>query len=395
MIEKHYKELKTIKKNTLMMDYYFMGKYSFSPYMACQHACKYCDGRAERYYVEGDFEKDIVIRKNVPELLKKKLGSYRESGSILIGSGVSDPYQPIEASEKIMQACLEHIADHKFSVTVMTKSSMAMRDIDLCERINNNARAILMVSIAYPNDDHRKIMEPYASNIDARFEMIRTFKKRGIPVYVMAMPLLPGISDDMDSVNALFDQLEALDVDAVMIGGLTLRPGKQKDTYFQTIQSHYPHLLPLYEDIYKGDFPSGSPMNWYVGKMMPPIHEALKLRKIPTFLPHYVYKGVYPKYDELYFLLKHMKKLYQYADINIDPLKKADAAYKEWYQVHKKFFNRKRSMPQSELENTLLEALKDPSSNVLAGNRKLTAFMIKAIFEDYVFDYKTLSLSDD
>lgn len=392
MIEKHYKELKTIKKNTLMMDYYFMGKYSFSPYRACEHACKYCDGRSERYYVEGNFEKDIVIRENVPDLLNEKLSSYRESGTILIGSGVSDPYQPVEASEELMKHCLEHIYDHNFSVTIMTKSILAMRDIDLFDKINQHSRALLMVSIGYPTDVHRKIIEPFASSIEERFEMIRAFKKRGIPVYVLVMPLLPGLSDDSASVNQLFDQLKALEVDAIMPGGLTLRLGKQKDTFIDVIESHYPELLPLYKELYKGDYPSGSPESWYINKMMPPVYKALKERNIPTVLPHYVYKGLYPKYDELYFLLKHMKELYQYTSVNIDPLKKADAAYKDWYEKHKKEFNRKRSTPQVELENKLLEALMDANSIVLAKNKKLTAFMIEAVYGDSIFDYTRLAL---
>lgn len=392
MIKKHYKELKAIKKNTLLMDYYFMGKYSFSPYMACEHACKYCDGRSERYFVEGDFEKDIIIRQNLPELLAKKLSTYRESGTILIGSGVSDPYQPVEASEKLMEQCLSHIYTQNYSVAVMTKSSLAMRDIDLFDKINQQSRSILMVSIAYPTDDHRKIMEPYASSIDARLEMIRAFKERNIPIYVLAMPLLPGLSDDLKSVNLLFDQLKELEVDAVMPGGLTLRPGKQKDMYFNILQQNYSELLPLYNDIYKGNYPSGSTENWYHRKMMTPVYQALKDRDIPLFLPHSIYKGIYPKYDELYFLLKHMKKLYQYNSVNINPLKQADQAYRQWYLFNKKEFNRKRRISQSELEGILLDALKDSSSPILAHNKKLTTFMIEAIYGNAVFDYSQLKL---
>ncbi|MBN2897874.1 MAG: radical SAM protein [Clostridia bacterium] len=392
MIKKHYKNVKTIKKNTQLMDYYFMGKYHFSPYMACEHGCIYCDGRAEKYYVEGDFEKDIVIRRNLPDLLAQKLPSYREKGTFLIGSGISDPYQPIEAEEGLMRACLSHLSETDFSVSIMTKSTLALRDLDLLDTINQRSRCLLMVSLVFPTDEYRQIFEPRASTVEARLEMIKQFKARGIPVCVLAMPLLPGISDDMASVNLLFDKLKALKVDVVMPGGLTLRPGKQKDYFLDTIESHFPELLSTYQKIYKGNYPSGSPENWYVGKTMPAIYEALTQREIPTFVPHYVYKNAYPKYDELFILLKHMKKLYQYRDVSIEPLKRADSAYRKWYTTHKAVFNRKRSMTQEALEQELWYALNDPLSSVLSGNPKLTNFMKNAVFDAGIFNYTTLKL---
>jgi len=394
MIQKYYKPLKSIKKQTKFMDYYFMGKYSFSPYMACQHACKYCDGRAEKYYVEGDFEKDICIRSNVADLLDQMLGKTREIGTVLIGSGVSDPYQPVESSEGLMTDALHVILKHGFPVSVMTKSTLAMRDIDLYEAINNKTRALLMVSMVYANDKHRKIFEPYASTIDSRFKMIQAFKERGIPVCVLAMPLLPGISDSMEDVKELFDSLKALDVDVIMPGGLTLRPGTQKNTYMDIITEHYPELDSLYKKIYAGNYPSGSPERWYTSTIMPPIYDYLSRLQIPSYLPHKIYKGSYPKYDEIYFLLKHMKSLYKYRQIDIKPLKTADENYKKWYSNEKAIFNRKRSMTQEDLENILRQELYKENTLLLNGNKKLIAFMKEAVFGPKVFDYGTLKLID-
>jgi len=90
-ITRHLVELKSIGRNTMLVDTVFPHKYSFSPYQACQHACKYCDGRAEKYYVHGDFETDIQVRQNVPDLLETSARKWRERGSILIGSGVVIP----------------------------------------------------------------------------------------------------------------------------------------------------------------------------------------------------------------------------------------------------------------------------------------------------------------
>lgn len=392
MIEKHYKTLKSIRKNTLFTDYYFMGKYSVSPYMACEHACKYCDGRAEKYYVEGNFEKDIVIRENIPELLAKKLPTFRESGTILIGSGVSDPYQPIEEKEGLMRKSLSVIAENNFPVSIMTKSNLILRDLDLIDEINKKSRSTLMVSITFPDDQHRKIFEPYASSIDERLEVIRLFKERDIPVQVLAMPLLPGISDSTQSVKKLFTLLKNLGVDAIMPGGLTLRPGRQKEVYFEVIKKHYPNLLELYKNIYRKDHPSGSGDNAYFSQTMSPVYSHLKALEIPYFLPHYVYKVIFPKYDEIYFLIKHMKKLFQYKGIDITNLTYADDNYNKWYLENKKLFNKKRSTTQASLEALLMSELSKPIPSVLAGNKKLANFMLSAVYGEEVFNYITLKL---
>ncbi len=130
---------KAIKKD-LFPDPYFVAKYHFSPYMACEHACVYCDGRAEKYFVEGDYEKDIVVRKNLIEILAKELPKMREPGIISIGSGISDVYQPIEKEEKLVQKSAELLLQYDFGVTVLTKSSLVERDLDLWSELNRKKK---------------------------------------------------------------------------------------------------------------------------------------------------------------------------------------------------------------------------------------------------------------
>jgi hypothetical protein len=274
----------------------------------------------------------------------------------------------------------------------MTKSDLILRDLDLIDKINQQSKALLMVSLVYPTDDHRKIFEPLASSVEKRLEMIQQFKARNIPVCVLAMPLLPRISDDPISVNNLFDKLSSLKVDAVMPGSLTLRPGRQKEHYLNTIKSSYPELLDFYQELYKNNSYSGSPEKWYVNKTLPMVYTALKERNLPTLLPHSIYKGSYPKYDELYFLLKHMKLLYRYNNVSIEPLKRAESSYSNWYIKNRSLFNRRRSMTQEEFEHLLWSELDNTYPTILNGNRKLTNFVKQAIFEDQTFDYIKLKL---
>ena len=97
---------KALRKQNLP-DTFLIGRYSFSPYMACSHGCTYCDGRAERYYVEGDFEKDIVVRMNLIERLLVELPKLRERATIVVGSGISDAYQPPETDARLMRKSAE------------------------------------------------------------------------------------------------------------------------------------------------------------------------------------------------------------------------------------------------------------------------------------------------
>ena len=172
-----------------------VGKYSFSPYMACAHGCVYCDGRAERYYVEGDFERDIVVRPNLPELLASELPKLRERGFISIGSGISDAYQPIEAENRIMARCAEVLAAHDHPVTLMSKSALALRDLDAWKAVNDRTRFMMLVSLTHADDGTRQVWEPGASSVDDRIEMLRRFSEAGCATGVLAMPLLPEITD--------------------------------------------------------------------------------------------------------------------------------------------------------------------------------------------------------
>ncbi len=152
-IRKHHKTIKKALRKRDLVDPYFVSKYSFSPYQACRHGCLYCDGRAEKYYVEGDFERDVVIKENLPILLEKELDRLREPGTICIGSGISDPYQPVEEEELIVRECARILAKRDLPVSVMTKSSLIRRDLDLWCEVNRKSRFTLMVSLT-TTDDH-------------------------------------------------------------------------------------------------------------------------------------------------------------------------------------------------------------------------------------------------
>ena len=251
MIEPGFQEVKKLLRRSRMMDTYFLIKYTCAPYRACQHACMYCDGRAEKYYVEGDFEKDIVVRINFAERLAIELPKQKERGIVFLSSGVTDPYQPIEKEQRLMADASEVLSRMDYPVAVMTKSNLALRDIDNWQKVNERGGFMLMVSLTTLDDGVRRIFEPGASSVEERIEMIRRFKEAGCAVGISAMPLLPMISDTEESLTAFYREMGEMGVDFVLSAGLTLRPGVQKDCYMHVIRSHYPHLEKDYEHIYR------------------------------------------------------------------------------------------------------------------------------------------------
>jgi DNA repair photolyase len=361
--------------------------------MACGHGCRYCDGRAEKYWVEGDFERDIVVRSNLPRLLREELPRLRERAPIAIGSGITDSYQPLERKQGLMREYAAVLADHALPVSLLTKSSLVSRDIDLWDKVNRRSRFILYMSIATLDETVRRRFEPGASPIAERLETLRAFRKRGMPVGIMAIPLLPCISDGEQDIRALVETLKDTGAALVMPGGLTLRPGRQKDFYMKHLAASYPELVPRYREIYAEDRPSGACTRQYRDGLQARIASATKSAGVPFLLPHALYRGQVPLYDELYLLLQHMAELYSARGVPVAGLKNAVRGYADWLMMKKRIFNRKRSLRQEDLEEETRTLFTNGGAQDLLKNEKLTGFLREVALQRRVFDYLSLSLS--
>ena len=390
-IRKHYREVKTVLRKINIPDSIFPSKYSFSPYMACQHACKYCDGRAEKYYVDGDFEKDIIIRQNIPELLEIELTKVRDKGTILIGSGVSDPYQPVENKEGLMRKALEIISRYDFSVSIMTKSPIIIRDFDILEKISLKNKVLIMVSLTFTDDDKRKIFEPYAGSVTSRLEILRKGKENGFFTGVLAMPFLPGINDSKEDIAKLYETVAATGVDFIMPGGLTLRPGKQKDVYMDIIKLKFPRIYDMYMDMYSENRDSGSPKKIYTKAFFGKINTTASEYALPYLIPHYVYKDQFYLHDDIYILLNHMTALYSRRGTDIKPLMAGIKKYAMWLVEKRKEFARKR-VNYKIVEDIFKESLLDGRMKNLIKNDKLVSFIKEVSEKGKIFDYKKLKL---
>lgn len=173
--------------------------WSANPYRGCQHACAYCYARRTHEYLGWgagtDFETKIVVKPRAADLLRRAFSHRQWKGESVNFSGVTDCYQPLEASYEIMRQCLEVCIEFRNPATVVTKGSLVARDADLLGKLNEVARARVWISIPFADAEVCKLIEPQAPHPLRRIETIRRLTAVGIPTGVLVAPIIPGLND--------------------------------------------------------------------------------------------------------------------------------------------------------------------------------------------------------
>ena len=387
----HYRDIKKIVGKGKSPDSWYNGIYGFSPYMACEHGCLYCDGRAERYNIDGDFEKDIIIKGNTIELLKKELPKLREYGTIAISSGISDSYQPIEKELEITREALKLVRDIKYPVTLLTKSTLIERDIDIFKEMKTYSDIHIHFTLTTLDEKISSIFEPNAPTIMERLNTIKLLKSNDIGVGISAMPFLPYITETKDNIIDLLDKLKELDVDFLIPMVLALRPGRLKELYFKTIATHYPHLLSKYENLYSNNTDYGGPKyNDY--NLYKNIREYMDEIGFSQRLPLRYYRTQLNNYHTIELLLDHMMTLYRNRNIDISRLKEANINYMTWLKNERSYIARRRNLNFEELDQKLDSILRNDEFDKIIKNKKLSYFMKEIIIDGADYDYCTLKL---
>ncbi|MFW5801668.1 MAG: radical SAM protein [Spirochaeta sp.] len=390
-------------RSALLPEPFTMARYRCSPYMGCEHGCVYCDGRAEKYYVEGSFDRDIVYRKNLPELLRKELPRLREYGPLSISSGITDAYQPVEARLGITRACAGILQHYRIPVTVLTKSSLAERDIDLWRKVQDQSSFLLLMTITTLDEEIASVFEPGASSVASRLQTLERFKAAGCSVGVLAMPLMPGISDSEDDLRKLYSRLQQIGVDCIIPGGLTLRPGRQKKVFFESLnlyEGQSPHcssrtggqspvgceLGEWYARLYGNELQSGSSIPEYRRMLAGRFRQMVEEFHCAPFIPHAVYRHHLNQADELYMLLHQMDEWYSRAGADTSRLQQSLASYTEWLLRQKKAMGSTRgSGPTHNMREMINGAVRDGTLQRVIGNGKLFGFLMEVMQEQRIF----------
>ncbi len=214
-------------------------------YRGCSHGCIYCDSRSTCYQMDHAFE-DVAVKVNAPELLEEALRRRRRRCMVGTGS-MSDPYLPLERETRLTRRCLEVIERQGFGVSVLTKSDLLLRDLDLLTRINQTAKAVVCTTFTTFDENLCRVLEPNVCTTRRRFEMLKTCHEAGIRTGVWLCPILPFLNDTEENLRGLLDYCFDAGVEAVVNFGMgvTLREGDREYLYAQ-LDRHFPGMKERY-----------------------------------------------------------------------------------------------------------------------------------------------------
>lgn len=358
---------KSLVNRNKQIDSWFLSRYSMNLYRGCLHDCAYCDGRAESYHVEGRFGCDVEVKTNAELLLRKALDQTRKRkplipSYVLLGGGVGDSYQPVDRKYGLARKSLSVLADMHWPVHILTKSSLVERDRDILRDMHLQSNVIVSMSFSGVDEELSKLFEPGTSTPQRRLETLDKMKNEGFHTGVFLMPVLPGLTDTEEQLDASLSAFKNVGVDFVLFGGMTLKEGRQKDHYMAIIQQHFPELIPLYEAIYKGD-KWGNADSLYYKDITNRFSEVAKRNGVNRRIPHKVFQHVLTLNDQAVVILQGLDYLAK-LDKRPSPYLTAARAIQKLEQPLIEFSGELRSIPGvgTFTEKLLNELIRDGSS---------------------------------
>lgn len=218
--------------------------YALNPYRGCEHNCAYCYTPNVLKIKREDWGNFVDVKANIPLVLSKEIKN-KKRGVVGI-STVTDPYQPVEKKYKLTRYCLEQLLKYDFPISIQTKSSLVMRDIDIVSRFYD---AEVMISIATLDDNERKLLEPYSSPIKKRLDVLRKYTDLGVRTSVFFGPIYPSIS--MDDIREIIDTFITYGASKIWIDTLNLKPGvwdNIKNSIFQNKEMYKAFSKNIFEN---------------------------------------------------------------------------------------------------------------------------------------------------
>jgi DNA repair photolyase len=175
-------------------------RWSVNPYRGCFHACAYCYARPSHEYwgfgAGTDFESKIVLKRRAADLLKQAFEKRSWDGELIVFSGNTDCYQPLESTLGLTRACLEICAAYRNPVGIITKGALPVRDIEVFKQLQEQAWIRVYFSIAFADDETARLVEPQAPTVSKRFETMRILSEAGIPTGISVAPIIPGLNEE-------------------------------------------------------------------------------------------------------------------------------------------------------------------------------------------------------
>ena len=221
--------------------------YSINPYYGCAHKCQYCyavfmkkfTGHTEPW---GDF---VDVKINAPEALARQLQRLKKRSHISFGT-VCDPYQPLELKYQVTRQCLEILTHYRHRVSILTKSTIVIRDADILRRLYKVRVSFTITSM---DEQIRKVFEPVTPPAKMRFRAIRTLVQDNIRTSVFVAPVIPYVSDSAATITDIFRGAKAAGAEYVMFDTLNPYPKVWRNTQ-RLVKKHFPDRLESFNSYY-------------------------------------------------------------------------------------------------------------------------------------------------
>jgi len=241
---------KTILNRHKRPDHWFWTRYTAYPYKGCQHKCLFCYCREKKYCPfddVDDFGYVVKVKENAPELLRRALGR------VPVGMIATGDYQPAEKTFEVSRRMLEVCLEFGFPVSILERSPLVLRDLDLIKEIDARAPSVVFFSLISapdsPTYERVREMENLAPKMERRYAAMEQVAKAGILTGISMMPILPGLCDTDENLEATIRATAEHGGTFVVAGGLTLSD-QQREYFFGVLRDRFPDLLPLYERMY-------------------------------------------------------------------------------------------------------------------------------------------------
>ncbi|GAB7105580.1 Rv2578c family radical SAM protein [Streptomyces phaeofaciens JCM 4814] len=248
-------------------------EWTVNPYRGCTHACVYCFARRTHSYLDLDtgidFDTQIVVKVNAPEVLRRQLASPRWHGEhVAMGTNV-DCYQRAEGRYRLMPGILAALRDHANPFSILTKGTLILRDLDLLKQAAEVTDIGVSVSVGFTDTALWRTVEPGTPAPERRLDVVRVLTAHGIGVGVLMAPVIPFLSDEPAQLRATVQAVAAAGATSVTPLALHLRPGA-REWFMAWLGRHHPHLVRRYERLYADG--SYAP-KWYQRRITRQVHE--------------------------------------------------------------------------------------------------------------------------
>ncbi len=325
---------KTILRRLPRVDSWFVSGCGMNLYRGCAHDCAYCDGRAEKYRVEGEFGVEVSVKVNAVEVLGRELGpgprdaeakngelwpelaperkgrrrsgGPRPCGFVIAGGGVGDAYQPLEKEYRLTRRVLELLLERRLPVHVLTKSTLVLRDADLLERINSVSRAVVSFSICGADDEACAVFEPGVPPSSKRLAALSELGRRGIPGGIYLMPVIPFVTDTEEAIDRSVREAAAAGARFVVFGGMTMKEGRQKTHFLRIFEGARPGSADRCRALYANRDPWGNAEGGYYARIQRAFGAAARRYGMPPRMPLELFSGLLGRRDLAVVLLEHM-----------------------------------------------------------------------------------------